>query len=352
MLEIVGLNERNRWEEIVRQFAQHDVYYLPQYVNTFRIHGDGEPILFYYKCGSVKAMNVVMKRDISSCCNFTGTLISGQYFDLATPYGYGGFLIEGDGYEEHLRLLDEEYSAYCRTHNIVSEFVRFYPLAKNHSGLHSVYEISELGKTISMDLSSADTILENIAREKRAQIRKAEECGIGFCWGNDENLYAAFENMYHATMDRVNAKQYYYFQADYFNGTRLGMKDNALIFYAVLDGKTIMMYLVLLCNKRMSGHLLASDRAYAHIAPNSFLVYKIALWGCANGYESFHFGGGVGAQEDSLYRFKKDFNKKSDNTFAVGKKIFDREVYDYLVDLRLKTAQTQPDSSYFPLYRG
>lgn len=352
MLEVIGLNEEKRWEQIVSRFAQHDVYYLPQYANTFRIHGDGEPILIYFECKGVKAVNVVMKRDISRCDYFIGKLESGRYFDLATPYGYGGFLIEGSKDDSDLRLLDEEYSAYCLSNNIVSEFVRFHPLVKNHCGMDLVYEITELGKTISLDLCSCDVILENIEKKKRIQIRKAMDAGLGFYWGNDKEQYSDLMRMYNGTMDRVDAKPYYYFQPDYYESTRLGLKDNALIFYATLEGKLIMTFLVLLCNKQISGHLLASDRSYAHIASNSFLMYKIALWGCANGYESFHIGGGVGSQKDTLYHFKKDFNTKSNNTFAVGKKILDRESYNFLVCLRQKSSEIEADASYFPLYRG
>ena len=37
------------------------------------LHGDGEPILFYYENDSVRGINVVMKRDVSFDSNFVET---------------------------------------------------------------------------------------------------------------------------------------------------------------------------------------------------------------------------------------------------------------------------------------
>lgn len=32
-------------------------------------------------------------------------------------------------------------------------------------------------------------------------------------------------------------------------------------------------------------------------------VYKAAIWGCEQGFRTFHLGGGVGSGEDNLYKF-------------------------------------------------
>ena len=48
------------------------------YVKAFKIHGDGEPTLFYYEDQNIKAINVVMKRDISIYKRF----LSGRYLRI------------------------------------------------------------------------------------------------------------------------------------------------------------------------------------------------------------------------------------------------------------------------------
>lgn len=70
------------WDDIVKSFPDYDVYYLKGYVKPFELHGDGEPVLFVYDSGSLRAMYVFMKRNLG-----------GGYFDIVSPYGYGGFLL-------------------------------------------------------------------------------------------------------------------------------------------------------------------------------------------------------------------------------------------------------------------
>ena len=92
MIKIYSIKEAKKWDELVRTFADYDVYYLSGYVKAFQIHGDGEPQLFYYNSNEdvnakdgFRGIYVYMKRM---------TAIEGVY-DSITPYGYGGFLIEG-----------------------------------------------------------------------------------------------------------------------------------------------------------------------------------------------------------------------------------------------------------------
>lgn len=86
MLEIIDIEDRFHWDEIVTGFSLYDVYYLSGYVKAFQIHGDGEPQLLFYETADLKAIYVYMKRT---------TIIEGVY-DSISPYGYGGVLFEGN----------------------------------------------------------------------------------------------------------------------------------------------------------------------------------------------------------------------------------------------------------------
>ena len=102
MLEVLNLNEAVKWDAIVSSFADYDVYYLSGYNKGFMIHGDGEPLLFSYCDGNIRAINVAFKRDISKCDYFKDKIDENAFFDLSSPYGYGGWIIEGDGSLEGL----------------------------------------------------------------------------------------------------------------------------------------------------------------------------------------------------------------------------------------------------------
>ena len=48
MLTVYNLNQSEQWDTVVRSFKNYDVYWLSGYVKAFYIHGDGNPLLFYY----------------------------------------------------------------------------------------------------------------------------------------------------------------------------------------------------------------------------------------------------------------------------------------------------------------
>lgn len=152
-------------------------------------------------------------------------------------------------------------------------------------------------------------------------------------------------------MDKDDAADYYYFQKDFYNSILSDLKYNSTMFYAVYRGKTIAMSIILFSNQQMHYHLSASDKEYQHLAPTNLLLYEAACWGCENGYRSFHLGGGIGSQEDSLFRFKKAFNKCPQTYFSIGRKIFDQEKYDKLVTLRKNQINSIDETTYFPAYR-
>ena len=136
MLTVFGLDQAERWDAVVRTFGQYDTYWLSGYVRAFQLHGDGEPLLFFYEKGGIRGINVVMKRDVARDAHFAGRLPEGRYFDFSTPYGYGGWLIEG----EDPAPVFEAYRQWAEKNGVISEFVRFHPMLRNHEACGSFYE--------------------------------------------------------------------------------------------------------------------------------------------------------------------------------------------------------------------
>ena len=128
---VYTLEQSEQWDAIVRSFKEYDVYWLSGYVKAFQLHGDGEPWLFFYEGSDTRGINVVMKRDVAKDERFKGKIEEGQYFDFSTPYGYGGWIIEGKNTED----LFQAYERCLRKNNIISEFVRFHPVAKDRKSV-------------------------------------------------------------------------------------------------------------------------------------------------------------------------------------------------------------------------
>lgn len=351
-IEVITINKSERWDEIVKSFKAYDVYYLSRYVKAFQVHGDGDPILFYYEDDYIKAMNVVMKRDIQKDKNFLGKIESNTYFDITTPYGYGGFILEGEITNKKLKDFNEKYTKLCRKQGIVSEFVRFHPVTNNVNGISSIYDCSKLGRTITMQLNSQSQIWDELTSKNRNVIRKALKSGVEIYWGRDSKLFDKFIKLYDVTMDRDDAKDYYYFEKNFYDSILLDLRYNSLIFYAMYEGEIISMAIILFSNKQMHYHLSASEKKYMNLAPNNLLLYEAACWGCENGYKTLHLGGGLASKEDNLFRFKKSFNKNSNTYFSIGRKIFDKERYDDLVRIRKNDKSFKGNAEFFPIYRG
>lgn len=346
MLKVFSSNEAEQWDAIVRTFSDYDVYYLSGYVKAFQLHGDGEPLLFYGEADGVRGINVVMKRDIAADLRFAGKLPINTCFDFATPYGYGGWLLEGKGDSAPIFA---EYEAWCQKHNIISEFVRYHPVLNNHIFSEGCYEVIALGNTIAMDLSSPETIWSNLSSKNRNVIRKAQKNGVRIYSGRSPALFETFREIYNATMDKDNAADYYYFAPQFYESVCEDLSRSGQVFYAQLpDGTVIAASIMLWANGRMSYHLSGSVQEYQHLAPTNLLLYEAALWGCANGCKTLHLGGGVGSGEDGLYRFKRSFHRGEPCRFHIGRKTFLPEQYEKLTQLRLNP----PESGFFPRYRA
>lgn len=351
MLEIFDIHEEDKWDSLVRSFVNYDVYYLSNYAKSFQLHGDGDPILFHYFDEDIRAINVVMKRDIEKDTNFRGLIQPNTTFDITTPYGYGGFLIEGDVNETSIKKLNDEYSSYCRSENIVSEFVRFHPVLKNSIMNKQIYEVVDLSSTITLQLESKYKIWGDISSKNRNVIRKAIKSGVKTYWGRSPELIDSFVPLYNVTMRNDDAVQYYYFSREFYESIFEGLKYNSMFFYSVYGKKVISIAIILLANRNMHYHLSASDKDYSSLAATNLLLYEAASWGCENGFKTFHLGGGLGSKEDNLYKFKKAFNKNSDTYFSIGKKIFDQDKYNDLSKIRFDEKKHDPLDPYFPTYR-
>ena len=344
MLSVYTIENANKWDEIVKSFSDYDTYWLSGYVKAFEIHGDGEPMLFYYESEKARGINVVMKRDIAKLPRFTGKLEEGTLFDFATVYGYGGWIIEG----EDEKLFDE-YKAWCKENSVVSEFVRFHPMLQNQEAVNAFYNVIPLGLTVFMDISSDETIWANLTSKNRNMIRKAQKSGIEIHRTKDIEIYNTFREIYNSTMDKDNADDYYYFGEEFYESVCNDLADNAEVFYATFEDKIIAASIMIYANGRINYHLSGSIREYANLAPTNLLLYEAALWGCANGYKTLYLGGGVGSGEDSLFKFKKAFYRKDVlPRFHIGKMIFDEDKYEMLLNL----SGNDKTVSFFPQYRA
>lgn len=295
------------------------------------LHGDGEIYLIYFQNQSERFCYSVMQSDISKDIRFSKLLPENTYYDWETPYGYGGPLCDGIISDQSAQLFRDEITKYCIENGIVSQFVRFHPLLRNYEVIPSVIESRYLKDSIYIDTSDRELIIKNMDTKNRNMVRKAVKNGVTI-EKRDISDYSDFLDMYNETMKNNGATDYYSFSQDYFESLK-DMCDNAFIVYAMYEGMAISASIMFFNDRFMHYHLSGSRVDYRQYSPSNLLLFETANMACDMGITQFHLGGGIDS-EDSLFGFKKQFNKNGRARFVVGRTIFDRDLYELLLQKR------------------
>lgn len=332
MLKVLTIKDSS-WNTLVKSFKNYSVHYLKEYVEAFKNQGDGEPFLFYSETNDLKAIYVVFKRKIEDS----------EYFDLRTPYGYGGWLFEGTGNKEEVY---KEYINWCKDNNIVSEFVRF-SLFEEHDSYYGKV-IERIDNVVRNLEDSFENIENDFERRVRKDLKKTDKLEIIF--DRDGKYLDDYLRIYNATMKRNNAEDEYYFSKDFY--LKLNeMKENVMYFHVALDSKIISTELVIYDNNNMYSYLGGTDNEYFAYHPNHFIKYHIIKWGVENHLKNFVLGGGYGTN-DGIFLFKKGFAPNGIYKFYTGQMIFNEDIYNKLVDNKVKEGLVVEGNNYFPLYRA
>ena len=347
---VCGENCADEWNSIVKSFANWDIYYLYEYTESMARHGDGKQFLFYFKGDKSRMCYPVHIKDIADFPAFGTALPHGLCFDISTPYGYGGPLVEGDFDEGEQEVFDMPYSEFCRDHNIVTQFVRYHPLLQNQYTISHISETADIKETIAIDTTDKDLIFQNMDSKNRNMIRKAEKSGVEIFADDGEHL-DDFIRIYELTMTRLEAKSYYFFERAYYEYLISNMSQYTKFFYARLNEEIISSSIFFFNEQFMHYHLSGTVTDYRAYAPTNLLLYQAALWANERGIKQLHLGGGTGIV-DSLFNFKKQFNKNGHLPFWIGRTIIDRDAYNHLLDIRKELDPTfDKNNSYYIQYR-
>ena len=309
MMYVIKWNDKEEWNTQVHSFKDWDVYFLCEYAVSLMLHGDGFPYLFLFEDSKMRMAYVMMLNDLSNEDAFKKTFEEGKYN------------------KNSILKFVKEMELYCRKNNIVSQFFRFAPWMNNQSVLEGACKKILLKKTIYMDTRYDVDIMRNMDTKNRNMVRKALKNGVYVV--QDQGRYLnEFIDIYTETMERDKADRYYFFNKDYYEFLIREMPENVRFFYAYMNGKMISCAII-----------LYSDR-YAHYHLSGMRT------------DSRQLGGGVEG-EDSLYRFKKQFNKYGQLNYWIGSNIFISEKFNELVEKRKKLdAKWNDQNNLMIKYRG
>jgi len=323
-----------------------DIYFENDYGKLYEKIEGGKCEQYEYKNDFGTVRHMFIKREIQQ------KIDSQVYYDLVTPYGYGGPLIveciEGKQ-KELVHGFVTSFQKYCEENNVVSEFIRFHPIFKNDQYFREHYTVEHIRNTIGTNLRDyCDPVQSEFSKSCRRNIRNALKRGITFEVVEKPQSLSDFKRIYYSTMKRNEAEEYYYFDDDYFEQCIEVLGNHIVTVKALYQDTTIAMGLFFIYGKLIHIHLSGTLSEFLHLSPAYVLRYAITLWGKEHGYEFIHHGGGrTNSPKDGLYLFKKQFGVNTEFEYRIGKRIWNEKVYSVLCDL----AGVDRGSVYFPVYR-
>lgn len=348
--EIISFDEEKKWDMIVKQKA--DIYYQREYIEPFFKQGDGEPCLAYAQEENNIVFNVFFKRDIAELDYFKEKIKRKEYFDIITPYGYGGIDIINKPTKELEKYFFGKFNDYCIQNNIISEFIRLSPLNNNNIYYENEnYEILPISKTVYMNIQNDEQIWSEMESRCRNTIRKAQKSELKIEIGYNKKMMDEFQEIYTETMKRDNAEEYYFFDRSFFDIYYKNMEQNSIIVTAYKEEKAISSSLFIYSNENAHYHLSGTLTEYLRLGANSLIIYEAAKKLSSLRCKRLHLGGGYGGDDSPLLKFKKSFSKNELLDFYIGKKVYNKEKYRELVKIREKEENFDSNSKFFPLYR-
>jgi hypothetical protein len=343
------------WTETLSHL-RHDLYHLPEYLELEATRNDSIPEAFILVDEDRIFFIPYLVRD---CENIAPLGLNNEpIFDISSPYGYPSLLLSQSAIldPQFINLALAEFDRTLKQRSICSAFLRLHPiLSQNFADVFPSETFTINGETISVDLTlSTQEIWARTRRGHQSTINKCKRLGFTGRIVSLSSHIDRFMEVYQETMQRVSAKDFYYFDRHYFEElAKLG--DRVHLCLVELSGEVASTCIIYECDRIVQAHLGGTKTEFLPQSPFCFLLDYVRYWAKERGNEYFHLGGGVGSSQDSVYHFKAGFSNQK-HPFLTIKRVIDAEKYDRLVECRSQTLNVSPaelkESNFFPAYRA
>lgn len=333
------------YSRLLKRTDGYTAYHTPQYLLAEEAAEEAPVNIFVYDDGERLALLPSIKRNIGAVAGLEK--YDGCY-DLKTPHEYSSVLAS-DNSEQLCAKFFDGLAAHCRDNNVVFQFIRFNPYrqADLHAAERCGYHVTLSNRQTTVPLEQpAEKIFENFSSSARRNVRTAMRNNLTCdCVEHSCANVETFRRLYVASMKRLDAKPFFYFNAEYFAKLLNGNDDVKLVFVKHAED-VVAASILLLGGEYAYYHLGCFDVAFSHCRPMDYLLHRLIQIGKAHGKKFLHLGGGSPTLKDFKQRFS---NARVD--YYVAHKIFDEALYDEICSAYLKSVENV-DKNFLPLYRG
>jgi lipid II:glycine glycyltransferase (peptidoglycan interpeptide bridge formation enzyme) len=212
------------------------------------------------------------------------------------------------------------------------------------------------GATVAIDLTQpSEAIWQSYSRHLHQALRRLIRQGITVKPDPEWSYLDEFIHMYHSTMKRNHAGEFYFFSRAYFERLREALGPHGTLMISKCGDEIAAASLLIEYSGIVNVHLLATADSFLPLSPSKLLIHETQAWARSRGNRLVHLGGGRGSRtDDPLFRFKSQFSDRS-YPFYTGRWILNRAVYDALAAQRSRqtTSAPAPETAqqFFPAYR-
>lgn len=274
--------------------------------------------------------------------------IAAKYWDVISSWGYSGPLFEPEIDPGLLTRFWEEVDSWYEKNGIISEFMRF-----NLNGNQQYYPgtLIEGMHNIKGRIQDPEIIWGNYNRKVRKNINRArrENLRVTISYGNiSDTDFNHFYKIFLHTMDRTEAREDYYFDAEKLRRLINRFPANCAIALTWKDERPISSEMVLRSKYAIYSFIGGTLSDYFGLRPNEILKHEVIKWAWAEGLKFYVLGGGYG-KDDGIFRYKQAFFPDDVCDYFTGRKIIDQEAYFRLSGIAGSEYDIRED--FFPLYR-
>ncbi|WP_369993551.1 GNAT family N-acetyltransferase [Winogradskyella sp.] len=343
---IEAIKDKKVWREQVALVANSDFYHTYDYHHLSK-NEDEDPVLVKYSDEKTLLLIPLLVRDIPNS----------DYKDATSVYGYAGPIVQQIGEQFNVDNFQTEFNSFLNDNNIVSVFSRLHPFIEHQERiLNGLGTITALGNVVYIDLT--DTIENQRAkfnRRLKTYLNKSRRsCTV--IEGNVEEHLDAFIKLYHQNMERVDADESYFFSEEYYRGILSSNDYESELSICIYNETQEIIGASMFMKKGdlVQYHLSGLSEEHFDLNPIKLILDEMRIKSTQEGYKCFNLGGGLGSNEDSLFRFKSSFSKDF-KEFKIWKYIVNEDVYNNLVAQKLDAnygEDIMQKDNYFPAYRS
>ena len=167
-----AIKDRARWIGILKELPieLRDVYFYPDYVGLNCSNKNSQAYLFVYKKNEKIWINPFIKVKTPIHAKNVDKI----FYDLETPYGYGGPISNSNDYK-FINDGNKKFLDWVKDSNILAEFIRFHPLFDTNHFAHPSVKIIEDRTTCSLDLRLVNEKFEPFKSRVKNKIKMAKK---------------------------------------------------------------------------------------------------------------------------------------------------------------------------------